>query len=253
MPIIAIANQKGGVGKTATTFNLAHAISRAGRKVLMLDLDPQGSLTDYAGFIPAEQETTIYEVLHGRVPLVDVILEGEGEGTPALVPANIDLAAVELELAGAMEREYRLADVLEEADSMYDFILLDCPPSLGLLTINGLIASSGIIIPVSTQYSALRGLERLYDTVRLIQRRPNPALRILGILPTLFDARTIHSREALEIIEEGAGGMKVFSPIPHTVRMQESPVAKQAIFDYAPKSEAGKRFLKLAREVIDEC
>lgn len=248
MRIIAIANQKGGVGKTATSFNLAHAIHRFGKKTLMVDLDPQGSLTDYAGHDPGNLDETIYRVLHGTLPVADAILKNDG---PDLIPANIDLAAIELELAGAIAREFKLSDVLEGVKDYYDFVLIDCPPSLGLLTINALIAAKEILIPVATQYSALRGLERLYDTIEQIQKRPNPELKILGILPTMFDARTVHSREALEIIKEKSTSIRVFDPVPHTVRMQESPVAKQPIFEYAPNTESAERFLELAKEVIN--
>ena len=252
MPVVAIANQKGGVGKTATTYNLAHALSKNGKKILMIDLDPQGSLTDYAGSDPATLDQTVYQVLHGNISVSKAVISNfEG---PDLVPANIDLAAVELELAGALQREYCLADALEDIQRRYDYILLDCPPSLGLLTINALIGSDWVLIPVATQYSALRGLERLFDTVGQIQRRPNPKLKILGVLPTMYDSRTLHNREALDfIIERSENIMRVFSPISFTVRVQESPVAKQPIFEYEPKSSAGKAYLELAREVINEC
>ncbi len=251
MPVIAVANQKGGVGKTATTFNLGHAFFEHGRKVLMIDIDPQGSLTDYAGYEPSQLENTVYQVLHGHLKAREAMLQVSGK--PDLIPSNIDLAAVELELAGELQREFRLLDVLEDLLGQYDYILIDCPPSLGLLTINALIAARWVLIPVATQYSALRGLERLYETIAKIQKRPNPDLEILGIIPTLFDQRTLHSKEALELIEERSGDIRVFSPIPYTVRMQESPVAKKPIFLYEPGSKAGKAYQNLALEVINEC
>ena len=249
MPVIAIANQKGGVAKTATAFNLANALVRERKKVLMVDLDPQGSLTDYAGFEPASLDLTIYAVLHKRIRAREAIIPNS-EG-PDLLPANIDLAAVELEFAGALEREYKLADVLEDIRQSYDYVILDCPPTLALLTINGLIAADQVLIPVATNYSSLRGLSRLYETIRQIQKRPNPDLKILGVLPTLYDGRTIHAREALEIISAQAAGFPVFTPIAHTVRMQESPVAKVPIFDYQRDGKAALAYLELAEEIVN--
>jgi chromosome partitioning protein len=249
MPVIAIANQKGGVAKTATAFNLANALVRYDKKVLMVDLDPQGSLTDYAGFEPASLDLTIYTVLHKRIDARDAIIPNS-EGADFL-PANIDLAAIELEIAGALEREFKLDDALEEIRPLYDYVILDCPPTLGLLTVNGLIAADQVLIPVATNYSSLRGLNRLYETIRQIQKRPNPSLKILGILPTLYDGRTIHAREALEIISEQAKAFPVFSPIAHTVRMQESPVAKLPIFDYQRDGKAGLAYLQLAEGIVN--
>jgi chromosome partitioning protein len=249
MPVIAIANQKGGVAKTATAFNLAHALVKHEKKVLMVDLDPQGSLTDYAGYEPASLDLTIYPVLHKKISAREAVIP-HPEG-PDLLPANIDLAAIELELAGALEREFKLADALEDIRLLYDYIVLDCPPTLGLLTINGLIAADQVLIPAATNYSSLRGLKRLYETIGQIQKRPNPNLKILGVLPTLYDSRTLHAREALEIISEQSDSFPVFTPVAQTVRMQESPVAKLPIFDYQRDGKAAFAYLELAEEIIN--
>ena len=248
--IISVANQKGGVGKTSVCFNLACAAADKGRRVLMADLDPQGSLTEYAGVNSADLDVTIYQVLHKAVGAADVVMALED--LPDLLPANIDLAGAELELAGVLEREYRLADALSELKDGYDYIFIDCPPSLGLLTINALVASDAVVVPVSTHYSALRGIERLFKTVRAIQKRANRSLRILGVVPTLFDRRTLHGREVLSILRRYEDSVRIFTPIPYTVRMQEAPVAHSPIFRYAKDSPAAEAVLALAEEVMNE-
>src|ERR1041384_4058558 len=201
--IIALAQQKGGVGKTTTVINLGSALAQRGKKVLLVDLDPQGALSAGLGLNPLSLEKTIYNVLRNQsVSIAEVITQSKTGCN--LVPSNIDLAAAEVELVSEPGREHFLREALSPVINRYDYILIDCQPSLGLLTLNALSASSGVIIPVQTQYFALRGMDLLFQTIEKVQARLNPRLKIVGILPTMYDARTLHAREGLEEVKRAS-------------------------------------------------
>jgi chromosome partitioning protein len=246
--IYAIAQQKGGVGKTTTAINLGSALVDTGKRVLLVDLDPQGALTAGVGENPPAIAQTIYDVLRdGRVAISQVVRQTSLGAD--LVPANIDLAAAEIELTSEPGRERILAEKLLPVGPLYDFILIDCPPSLGLLTLNALTAATDVLIPVQTQYFALRGLDLLFATIQKVKARINPELQIRGILPTLVDNRTIHSREALEELRRTYGQQVCKTVIPQTIKIADAQVASQSIHRFAPSSPASEAYRELAREV----
>jgi len=248
--IYAIAQQKGGIGKTTTTLNLGAALSEKGRRVLLVDLDPQGALSTGVGLDAMALTETIYDVLRDqRRPLAAIITE-----TPIgcdLAPANIDLAASELELVSEPGRERILSDKLRPLLETYDFILLDCPPSLGLLTLNALSAATRAVIPVETKYLALRGMELLLDTIEKVRGRLNPELSIGGILPTLHDARTTHHKEVLEELRQAYGETVYRTVIPNTIKIADAIIAGQSILQFSAGSPAAKAYRELAEEVIE--
>ena len=246
MSVIAVINQKGGVGKTSLTFNLGFGIRDRGHKVLLVDMDSQGSLTRLCG-IESVEDQTIYQVLHGVIGIRDALVPVDRN--LYLVPATVDLAGAEIELSFEMEREYRLRDALRDVD--FDYILVDCPPSLGLLTVNALIAAKWALVPVATQLSSIYGLELLLKTVRAIKTKGNRKLEILGIVPTFFDRRTRHSHEVLDLLRS-LKDLKVFTPILHSVRMQEIFVIHRPVFEYMPGADVSMRCKTLVREVLDE-
>jgi chromosome partitioning protein len=246
--IFAIAQQKGGVGKTTTVINLGAALVEMDRRILLVDLDPQGALTAGLGKNPLALPNTIYDVLRdNRLTIAGVTVDTPiGAG---LIPANIDLAAAEIELASEPGRERILAEKLRPVLDSYDFILLDCPPSLGLLTLNALTAATDVLIPVQTQYFALRGLDLLFNTIEKVKARINPSLVIRGILPTMVDSRTIHSREVLEELRHTYGPLVSNTAIPQTIKLADSQVAAQSIHAFAPNSAAAEAYRLLAQEV----
>jgi chromosome partitioning protein len=247
--IYAIAQQKGGVGKTTTTLNLGAALVEKGHRVLMLDLDPQGALSTGVGLDALALRETIYDVLRNRtLPLSSIIVRAP-VGCD-LAPANIDLAASEMELVSEPGRERILNDKLRPMLSSYDFILLDCPPALGLLTLNALSAATRVIIPVETKYLALRGMELLLDTIGKVQARINPDLEIGGILPTLHDSRTTHHREVLDELRETYGDKVYKTVIPNTIKLADSIIAGQSILQFSAGSPAAQSYRDLAEEVI---
>jgi len=249
--VIAIANQKGGVGKTTTAINLAGALAEQGFRVICIDMDPQANLTAGLGVNLNTVERSMADVLVGRVPLGGVIRPTETERID-IAPAHIDLAATEGELFTMLGREAILRDALEgHLDGRYDYALIDCPPNLGLLTVNGLVAASGVIIPVQTQYYAMKGLNNLVKIINAIRQKLNRDLRILGLLPTFFDGRTNLARDMLEELRV-VGDHHVFnSIIRQTVKLGEAPLVGRPITVYAGHSDAARLYRELAREVID--
>lgn len=244
--IVAVILQKGGTGKSATVANLGAALARLGQKVLAVDLDPQASLTDSLGISPSDLKHSIYEVLLGRIGLADILIKA---GEMTLCPSTIDLAALEGQLSQQVGREQVLSEALADVAGAYDWILLDCPPSLGLLTINALTAADLFLIPCQTNYLALRGLDHLLDTVRLVQRRTNPRLRLLGVLPTLYDARTVHHNEVLAELQKRFPG-QVFEPVRMSVKFAESSVSGQPLVVSSPSNPVSKTYFDLAQRVL---
>jgi chromosome partitioning protein len=249
--VIAIANQKGGVGKTTTAINLAGALAEEGYRVLCVDMDPQANLTAGLGINLNTVERSMADVLaDGRSSLTEVILPTEMTGID-VAPAHIDLASTEGELFTALGREHILREAFEGHISTYDYVLIDCPPNLGLLTVNGLVASSGVIIPVQTQYYAMKGLNNLVKVINAIRLKLNRDLRILGLLPTFFDGRTNLARDMLDELHV-VGDHHVFSSIVRTtVKLGEAPLVGRPITTYATTSDAARTYRELAREVID--
>jgi chromosome partitioning protein len=246
--IYAIAQQKGGVAKTTSTINLGVALKERGHKVLVVDLDPQGALTAGLGIEPLDLTGTVYNLLRDPAFPVHQALITEGVECD-LIPANIDLAASELELVSEPGRERVLKEKLTPLFDKYDYILIDCPPSLSLLTLNALAAATRVIIPVATQYFALRGMELLLQNIEKVKQRINPDLEICGILPTMFNPQTIHSREILEELKKVYKGQVFNTAIPYTVRFQDSVMAGQSVLSASPTSSASQAYKDLAEEV----
>jgi chromosome partitioning protein len=244
--VIAFANQKGGVAKTTTTLNLGVALAERGQRVLAVDLDPQGNLTMSQGLDPDALERSMFDVLVHKAPIVEVIHHQEID----LAVSSIDLAGAELALSSMIGRERALQKALLPVRSDYDFILIDTPPSLGLLTINALTAADGVIVPVQCEYLSLRGLIQLENTLTMIRDNLNPDVRIRGILPTMFDGRTLHAREAVEILEENFGDLVFETRIRKTVRYAEAPVKGTSVLKYDSKGNAAKAYRDLAGEVL---
>ena len=245
--VIAFANQKGGVAKTTTTLNLAVAFQERGLRVLIVDLDPQGNLTMSQGFNPDDVERSMFEVLVHRIPMDEVIRKAEVD----IAVSSIDLAGAELALASMIGRERALEKALVPMRTRYDYVLVDTPPSLGLLTINALVASQGVIVPVQCEYLSLRGLVQLENTLEMIRENLNPEVGIDGILATMFDRRTIHSREAIEILRENFGDLVYNTRIKKTIRYAEAPVRGQSIMAYDPTGDAAEMYRDLAKEVLN--
>ena len=246
--VVAIANQNGGVGKTTTAMNLGAALSELGAKVLLVDLDPQGTLTIAHGLDPDSLSSTIYDAfVHPDFDIRGAILRSENGSD--LIPANIDLSAAEVELLNELGRETYLKETLKTLKDPYDFILVDCPPSLGLLTINALVAADAVIIPVVTQYLRFRGMKLLLDTIEKVKARLNPGLSAPRILPTMFQSRTIHSREVLEEIRNTFGTQVFQTVIRHTVRLAEAPIGGKSILTFDSASPHAEAYRQLAKEV----
>jgi chromosome partitioning protein len=243
--VIAFANQKGGVAKTTSTLNLGVAFRELGLKVLCIDLDPQGNLTMSQGLNPDDIERSMFDVVVHRLPIEEIVHHGEVD----LAVSSIDLAGAELALSSMIGRERALEKALLPVKAQYDYILIDTPPSLGLLTINALVASDGVIVPVQCEYLSLRGLVQLENTLSMIRENLNPNVEIIGILPTMFDRRTLHSREAIEILEENFGDLVFNTRIRKTIRYSEAPVKGSSVLKYDPSGSAADAYRMLAKEV----
>ena len=248
--IISMVNQKGGVGKTTSTINLGAALAECSRKVLLVDFDPQGALSAGFGTNPHELELTVYNVMMDRkVDINDVILPTDIENID-LLPANIDLSAAEVQLVNEVAREQVLASALRKVQNEYDVILIDCQPSLGLLTVNALTASHGVIIPLICEFFALRAVALLVDSIEKVQDRLNPDLEITGVLATMFDARTIHSKEVLARIIDAFGDKVFDTVIKRTVKFPDATVSAEPILSYASNHTGAQAYRQVARELI---
>jgi chromosome partitioning protein len=246
--VIAFANQKGGVAKTTTTLNLAAAFVESGHRTLCVDLDPQANLTMSQGIDPDSLEASMYDVLVHRVPIADVVRQREVE----VACASIDLAGAEIAMSTQIGRERSLQKALAPVAADYDFVCIDTPPSLGLLTINALTAAQKVIVPVQCEYLSMRGLVQLQNTLEMIKENLNPGVEIEGILPTMLDSRTVHAKEAVEILEENFGDLVFKSRIRKTVKFAEAPVRGASVLKYDPKGNAASYYRELAEEVLTD-
>jgi chromosome partitioning protein len=244
--VIAFANQKGGVAKTTTTLNLAVAFAESGHRVLCIDLDPQGNLTMSQGIDPDKVEKSLYDVLVNDMPISEIIQHREID----IAVSSIDLAGAEIAMSTKIGRERSLEKALKEVIADYDFVCIDTPPSLGLLTINALTAANKVIVPVQCEYLSMRGLVQLQNTLKMIQENLNPDVRIEGILPTMLDSRTVHAKEAVEILEENFGDLVFRSRIRKAIKFAEAPVKGASVLKYDPQSNAAGYYRDLAEEVL---
>jgi chromosome partitioning protein len=244
--VIAFANQKGGVAKTTTTLNLAVAFAESGHRVLCIDLDPQGNLTMSQGIDPDKVEKSLYDVLVHDMPISEIIQHREID----IAVSSIDLAGAEIAMSTKIGRERSLEKALKEVAGDYDFVCIDTPPSLGLLTINALTAASKVIVPVQCEYLSMRGLVQLQNTLKMIQENLNPDVKIEGILPTMLDSRTVHAKEAVEILEENFGDLVFRSRIKKAIKFAEAPVKGASVLKYDPQGNAAGYYRDLAKEVL---
>ncbi len=248
--IIAMCNQKGGVGKTTTTISLAASLAEYGRKVLALDFDPQGALSAGLG-VPTHDVPTIYDLLRGTEKDAYKVIQPTSVPGLDVIPANIDLSAAEVHLINEVAREQILAGVLRQVRNDYDVIFIDCQPSLGLLTVNALTAAHGVLIPLECEFFALRGVALLIETIDKVRDRLNPAIQLDGIVATMFDPRTLHSREVLDRVVETFGDKALDTVIGRTVKFPDASVAGQPITQFAPEHAAAQAYRQLARELIE--
>jgi len=244
--VIAFANQKGGVAKTTTALNLAVAFKESGHRVLAVDMDPQGNLTMSQGVDPDKVEKSMFDVLVHRIPLRDVIVEREID----VAVASIDLAGAEIAMSTQIGRERALEKAIDAIRDDYDFVCIDTPPSLGLLTVNALTAADKVIVPVQCEYLSMRGLVQLQNTLQMIRENLNPGVEIEGILPTMLDSRTVHAKEAVEILEENFGELVFKSRIRKAIKFAEAPVRGTSVLKYDPNGKAAGAYRDLAKEVL---
>ena len=251
--VVAMCNQKGGVGKTTTTINLGAALAELGRKVLLVDFDPQGSLSVGLGINPHEIDRSVYNLIMDRdCTIEDIVLKSNVPGMDVL-PSNIDLSAAEVQLVTEVAREQVLARVLQPAIPDYDFIIIDCQPSLGLLTVNALTAAHGVIVPMECEFFALRGVAMLVETIQKVQERLNPVLEIDGLVATMFDPRTVHGRDVLARLVEAFDEKVFHTAIARTVKFPETNVAGEPITTFATTSGGAYSYRQLAKEVLARC
>ncbi len=250
--ILCFANQKGGVGKTTSAVNIAACLARTGKQVLLVDADPQGNATGGLGIRKRSVSGTVYDVLIGRIPASEAIIKS-GIKNMKLLPSGIDLVGAELELAGEPRREYRLRDALESVREQFDYILIDCPPALGLVTINTLVASDGVVIPLLCEYYSLEGLSQLNATVKLIQKHFHPDLELLGVLINMYDGRLNLTVSVLEEIKKFFPGKLFRTPIPRSVRISEAPSYGMTIADYDRNGKGAAAYAAVTRELMERC
>jgi len=251
--VIAMCNQKGGVGKTTTTINLGAALAELGRRVLLIDFDPQGSLSVGLGTNPHTLDTSVYDLLMVRGTDPAGIIRPTTVAGMDLLPANIDLSAAEVQLVSEVAREHTLSRAITPLKKNYDIILIDCAPSLGLLTVNALTSADGVLIPLECEFFALRGVAMLTDTISKVQERLNNKLELIGILGTMYDPRTLHNREVLDRVQEAFGDKVFTTKIRRTVKFPETTVAGEPITTYASTSAAAQQYRDLAKEVLARC
>ncbi|MEZ4358357.1 MAG: AAA family ATPase [Eubacteriales bacterium] len=251
MQVIAIANQKGGVGKTTTAINLSACIADCGKRVLLLDCDPQGNSTSGLGIDKAEVEKSAYDILLNDVDIKDTILHTVQERLD-IVPANINLVGAEIELVPVMAREYILKKALETLKDEYDYAFIDCPPSLGLLTVNSLCAANKILVPIQCEYFALEGLSQLMNTIRLVKKQINPSLEVEGVVLTMFDGRTNLSIQVTEEVKKFFKNKVYMTIIPRNIRLGEAPSFGLPIIKYDPKCLGAEAYINLAKELLSE-
>lgn len=248
--IIAIANQKGGVGKTTTTINLSACLAEAGKKVLTIDMDPQGNTTSGLGVDKNECENTVYELILGECDFQESFVHTEFEGLD-LIPSNVNLAGAEIELLNIENREYVLHNEIEKVKDDYDFIIIDCPPSLNMLTVNAMTTATTVLVPIQCEYYALEGLTQLMYTINLVQERLNPLLKMEGVVFTMYDARTNLSLQVVENVKENLDTTIYKTIIPRNVRLAEAPSHGKPINVYDSRSTGAESYRLLAQEVID--
>lgn len=247
--IIAIANQKGGVGKTTTAVNLSASLAELGKKVLLIDMDPQGNATTGCSINKVEQEKTIYELLLGECSINECILKDVFPNV-SVIASNVNLAAAEIELIGIDDKEFILQKEMEWVKDLYDYILIDCPPALNTLTLNAMTTATSVIVPIQCEYLALEGLSDLITTINLVKERLNPELDLEGIVFTMYDGRTVLSQQVVDNVKEHFPDKIYDSKIPRNVRLSEAPSFGQPITIYDPKSSGAESYRKLAQEVI---
>ena len=248
--IIAIANQKGGVGKTTTAINLSSCLAEAGKKVLTIDLDPQGNMTSGLGVDKNELENTVYELMLDECSIKESMADTVVEGMK-IIPSNVNLAGAEIELLGINEKEYILKNAVDYIRDDYDFIIIDCPPSLNMLTINAMTTADSVLVPIQCEYYALEGLSQLIHTIDLVQQRLNPKLKMEGVVFTMYDARTNLSLQVVENVKENLKQHIYNTVIPRNVRLAEAPSYGMPIIEYDPRSAGAEHYMMLADEVIE--